>query len=176
MRVHDTLGRLQVTGIQGDPGLNGFLLCPENAAFPTSNAPELKPFNGTNHSGFTLGFDKDTGESCFWTCKIPTDAIFTGATLKIVSRQLGATSGTLGWILTTLARGDGEAFDTAGNADTVTATTVKGTVGQNLFQSKALTVTGWDAGDIIQIKLTRDVANDTVAEDGEFVEGYIELT
>lgn len=157
----------------GAPPIN---LSPLSAMFPTSNFPQLKKNVGTNQLDQTLGFDTTTGESCWWEVVIPSTATFTAATIRIASRQAAATTGTLGWIVTTLTRADGEAWDTAGNADTVTASTVKGTAGQILIQTKALTVTGWAAGEVLLVKLTRDVGNDTVAEDGEFMGAVIELS
>lgn len=153
-----------------------FLLTPEGAALPTSNFPQLKKYDGSNYSGYTLGFDTTTGESAFWKFKIPTTASFSAAAVKIVSKQLAATSGTVGWIVTCLNRVDNDPVDASGAADTVTAANVKGTAGKLLFQTASLTVSGWAAGDVIEIKLTRDVANDNVAEDAEFMLAVLELS
>jgi hypothetical protein len=153
-----------------------FLLAPESAALPATNFPERKKAIGTNWVDYTLGFDKTTAEACYWRLKIPTGAAFTAATIKIASRQLAAVTGTVGWIVTTIARGDGEAYDTAGNADTVAAAAVNNAAGELLFQTKALTVTGWSPGDVLFLKLARDVATDTVDEDAEFVDAVLELS
>lgn len=151
-------------------------LTPESAFFPATNFPQLVKNVGTNQLDYTLDYDQTTAEDARWRFKIPVGATFTGAEIEIASRQAAATTGTLGWIVTTLARGDAEAFDTAGNADTVTASTVKGTAGQLLLQTKTLTVTGWSAGDVIFVKIARDVASDDVAEDGKLIAAVIRLT
>lgn len=153
-----------------------FLLTPEAAVFPATNFPQLKKASGTNWVSYSLGFDTTTSEAAYWKFKIPTTAVFTAATLKVVSRQLAATTGDVAWNCTTITRADGEAYDTAGASDLVAATTVKGTAGMLLFQSKALTVTGWAAGEVLYVKLARDVSADDVAEDAELVCAMIELS
>lgn len=144
------------------------ILKPEDAAFPTANFPQLVKNAGTNQVDFTLDFDQTTSEAAYWTAAIPTGVTFTTATIYLFSRQAAAVVGTLGWTITTLTRADGEAWDTAGASDTVIASTVKGTAGQILVQSKALTTTGWAAGELLLIKIARDIA-DTVAEDGKLI-------
>jgi hypothetical protein len=58
----------------------------------------------------------------------------------------------------------------------VTAAAVNNAAGELLFQTKALTVTGWSPGDVLFLKLARDVATDTVDEDAEFVDAVLELS
>jgi len=153
-----------------------FLMAPESAAFGSSAFPQLKKAIGTNWVGYSLGFDQTTAEAAFWKFKIPTTAVFTAATIKIVSRQLAAVTGNVAWQVTTITRADGEAYDTAGVVDNVAAVDVHNVAGELLFQTKALTVTGWAAGEMLYVKLARDVAADTVAEDAEFVNAVIELS
>jgi hypothetical protein len=151
-------------------------LLPVNAVFPSSNFAALTKNAGTNWVDYTLDFDQTTGESAYWEIALPASVSLSGATIEIFSRQAAATSGTVGWTVTTLTRADGEAWDTAGNADTVTADAVEGTAGMVHRQTKDLTTTGWAASEILLIKITRDVANDTVAEDAKLIGAVLRLT
>jgi hypothetical protein len=156
-------------------GKASLLLSPEAAMLPATNFPELKRTVGTNWLDYALGFDQTTQERCYWRAALPGPVIFTGATLRVFSRQAAATTGTVGWVVTTLARDDGDAWDAAGYSDTVPAASVKGTAGQVLEQSVTLTTTGWAPGALLFAALARDVANDTVAEDAELLGAVIEL-
>jgi len=152
------------------------LFTPESATFPTSDFPQLVKNAGTNWVDYTLDYNKDTSEAAYWFAAIPTGVTVTPtATLEIFSRQAAATTGTVGWTVTTLTRATSEAWDTAGNADTVTADTVEGTAGMVHRQSKALTTTGWAAGEVLQIKIARDIA-DTVAEDAKLIRAVLRIT
>ena len=151
------------------------LLKPADATFPTTNFPQLVKNVGTNWVHYTLDFDQTTSEAAYWSAAIPTGVTFTTATLYVFSYQAAAVTGTAGWTITTLTRADGEAWDTAGNADTVTADAVEGTAGQVHVQSKALTTTGWAAGELLLVKVARDVA-DTVAEDIKFMQAVLVIS
>ncbi len=153
-----------------------FHLTPVNATFPTSNFPELKKNVGTNWVDYTLDFDQATTETAYWSFAIPTDASFTTATIEIWSRQPAVTSGTVGWKITTLTRADDEAWDTAGNTDTATAENVSSAAGDVQRISKALTTTGWAAGEWLLIAIVRDIANDDAAEDAKFMGAVLRLT
>jgi hypothetical protein len=154
----------------------GFLFTPESATFGPTNFPELKKKVGTNWVDYSLGFDTTTAETAYWRFKIPTTASFSAATIKLVSRQAAQVSGTVGWAIKTKARVDGDAYDVAGNLDTVSPGTVKGTAGMLLFQSQALTVTGWVPGAEVFLLIQRDVAADTCTEDAELLTAAIELS
>jgi len=151
-------------------------LTPESAIFPSTDFPQLKKNVGTSQLDYTLDFDTTTQESASWRIIMPSIALWSGATIRIFSRQAVVVVGTVGWLVTTLTRGDGQAFDTVGVTDTVTAATVKGTAGQVLMQSKALTITGWTINSVLLIKIARDVASDTAVEDTKFISAAIELT
>lgn len=139
-------------------------------SFPSSNFPEPKNYQGLANWGSwaVLAFDQTTEEACFSSFVVPHGIDFTTCTAYVHSTQPAATSGTVGWKITTIAVGDGESLQTAGNTDTVTAETVPGTAESLQVISKVLTSTGWVGGDEVQIKIARDVANDTVAEDVYF--------
>jgi hypothetical protein len=144
-------------------------LRPEGAVFPNANFPQLVKNAGTNWTDYTLDFDTTTEEAAFWYTALPPGLTPRDALLDVYSRQAAAVTGTVAWKVTTLTRGDGDAWDTAGVVDNVIAATVKGTAGQVLRQQKALTLTGWGADRALLIKLARDVANDTVAEDAKLI-------
>lgn len=174
-----TLDSSQAAGVKwaaaGAAGVQPIFTCrPVDATFPTTNFPQLLKNSGTNWVDYTLDFDQTTSEAAYWQFFIPSTAVFTTATIKLASRQAAATTGTAGWTITTLTRANGEAWDTAGNADTVTATNVPGTAGMVHTFSKALTTTGWAAGEVLIVKIARDVA-DTVAEDVKLMVAEIEL-
>lgn len=154
-------------------GLRVFL-SPEGATFPTTNFPQLVKNSGTNWVHYTLDFDQTTSEACYYRVSVPNGVTVTSANIEIFSTQAAATSGTVGWTVTTLTRADGEAWDTAGNADTVTADAVEGTAGFVHKQTKALTVTGWAADEVLLVKIARDVA-DTVAEDVKFMGALLRI-
>lgn len=145
-----------------------FWLAPGAATFPTSNFPQLLKVAGTNWTDYVLAYDQTTSESAFWYVSLPLGLTVNAADIEIFSRQPAATTGTIGWTVTTLTRADGEAFDTAGNSDTVTADAVEGTAGQVHMQTKTLTITGWAADELLLIKIARDIA-DTVAEDAYLI-------
>lgn len=152
-----------------------FDLTPESAMFPNTNFPELVKNVGTNQLEYTLDYDQTTEEAAFWRVVIPKGFTVLSATIEVYSRQAAATSGTVGWKVTTLTRADGEAWDTAGTTDTITADTVEGTAGQVHAQTKALTVTGWAGDEVLYIKIARDTASDTVAEDAKLVGAKLRL-
>lgn len=156
--------------------MSALILRPEAGIFPTANFPELKRNAGTNWVDLTLDYDQTTEEAAYWYAELPDGVSFTGASIDIFSRQAAAVAGTLGWKITTITRADAEAFDTAGATDTLAAATVKGTAGQVFKQTVALTVTGWAAGELLLIKIARDVANDNVAEDAKMIGATIRLT
>jgi hypothetical protein len=151
-----------------------FVLSPVSATFPTTNFPQLVKNSDTNWTSYTLDYDQTTSECAFWYREVPNGTTVTSANVEVFSRQASVTSGTVGWTVVTLTRADGEAWDTAGNSDTVTASTVKGTAGQVLIQTKALTTTGWAADEALQIKICRDIA-DTAAEDAKFIEAVVRI-
>jgi hypothetical protein len=151
------------------------VLRPTDATFPATNFPQLVKNAGTNLVDYTLDFDTVTGETAYWKFAIPVGMTPASATIEIFSRQGALTTGTVGWIVGALARGDADAWDTALTNVTVTAATVKGTVGQLLRQQATFAMTGWAASKSLYFAITRDVANDTCAEDAKFVEAVVRI-
>lgn len=148
-----------------------YVLSSQSATFPTSNFPALTKNAGTNWVDYTLDFDQTTDETAYWEFALPSGASVTAANLDIYFRMASVTTNAVTWQATTLTRAEGEAWDTAGTTDSFTAETVQGTAGQVCIVTKALTVTGWAAGETLQVAINRDAnnASDTAAEDAKFM-------
>lgn len=153
-----------------------FLLKPEAANFPSTNFPQLLKNVGTNRVDYTLDFDTTTGEGAEWEVLIPTEAVFTGATIEVFSRQAANTTGTAAWTIGCVSTADNEAWDTAVTNTSIAAGTVKGTAGKVLRQTQALDVTGWAAGEVVTVRVTRAVASDNANEDVKFMSAVVRLT
>jgi hypothetical protein len=153
-----------------------FLLTPAGAFFPSANFPQLVKNVGANRVDYTLDFDTTTGESAEWEVLIPTGKVFTAASVEISSRQAANTTGTVGWVVGAITTADNEAWDTAVVNTTVSNTTVKGTAGKVHKQTAAIVTTGWAAGEVLTIRVTRDVANDNTNEDVKFMNAVVRLT
>lgn len=151
-----------------------FPLNPVAATFPTTNFPQLLKNSDTNWTSYTLDYDQTTSEEAFWFAAIPTGAAFTGATCEIWYRT-SVTSGTIQWDIETLTRADTEAWDTNGTTDTSAADTVPGTAQQVGYVSTTLTTTGWAAGEVLLIRIARNIA-DTAAADVKLIQALIRLT
>ncbi len=166
------------TGATGAAGasITAFILSPESAFFPTSNFPAITKNAGTFQLDYTLDYDTAAQETAFWRTALPPAATWNGATVGVFSRQAAETTGTVGWLVTHVTRAAGEAFDVVGATDTIAATDVRGTAGQVLYQSVALTTTAWATNALLYVKIARDVAQDTVIEDAKFISAVIELT
>ena len=163
------------TGAAG-ASITAFILSPESAMFPTTNFPAFTKNIGTYQLDYTLDYDTTTREAAMWRTIIPAGATWNAASIGIFSRQAVQITGTVGWLVTTLTRGNGQAFDVLGATDTVAATAVAGTAGQVVYQSQTLTSAGWATTSVLLIEITRNVATDTVSEDAKFISAAIELT
>ena len=116
------------TGAAG-ASITAFILSPESAVFPTTNFPAFTKNIGTYQVDYTLDYDTSTREAAMWRTIIPAAATWNAASIGIFSRQAAQTTGTVGWLVTTLTRSTGQAFDVLGATDTVAATAVAGTAG-----------------------------------------------
>lgn len=144
-----------------------FVLTPEAAHFPASNAALLTLINRRP----VLAFDAATDESVYWTGIAPQG--FTGAVTVVVHYIMAsATSGAVYFqaALEAITPGDavdldaGTSFDTANSGNG----TVPGTAGYE--QAISITMTNADsiaAGDLFRLSLNRDAdnASDTAAGD-----------
>ena len=146
-----------------------------SASFPASNFPQLVKNVGTNWITYSLDYDQTTSESAYWEFGIPTAVpTFTGATCEIWYNT-SVVAGTVQWDIVTISRADGEAWDTAGTTDTSAADTVPGTNTFLGYVSTALTVTGWAAGEVLYVRIARNIA-DTAAADVKLMHALIRLT
>ena len=154
-----------------------FVLRPESATFPTSNFPQLtKNSSGVNWIDYTLDYDTTTEESAYWYGAIPTGLVVsTTPFVEVYSRQPTAITGTVAWNVVMAGRGSGILWDSGGVTNLVSAVTVQGTAGQLLRQGAALSSTGLAAAQAVQIRISRDVAADNVAEDVKFIEAVVRL-
>lgn len=153
-----------------------WLLKPESANFPATNFPQLVKNVGTNRVDYTLDYDTTTGEGAEWEVLIPTGAVFTAAAIEVSSRQAANTTGTIGWVIGTVVTANNELWDTAVTNTTLTAAVNVGTAGRVFKQTVAIPVTGWAAGEVLTIRVTRDVANDNTNEDCKFMNAVLRLT
>lgn len=169
-------GGLVVTGGAGTLTLTHHVthLRPVAATFPITNFPQLVKNSDTNWTAYTLDYDQTTSEEAFWFDAIPTGLVFTGATCEIWYRT-SVIAGTIQWDIETLTRADTEAWDTNGTIDTSAADTVPGVAQQVGYVSTALTTTGWAAGEVLLVRVARNIA-DTAAADVKLIHALIRLT
>jgi len=150
-------------------------LLPTGAIFPAANYPALAQTDGTNFSYWTLAFEKDTDESCFWVFDVPAeyDAGNVTITVKAVST---ATSGGVSWTVKTATVADAGTLDSSLGSEVIfDAKTVDGSAGDIFEQSKTFDP-GWTAGNLAVLQLLRNVgeAGDTAAADVKMVIAIIE--
>ncbi len=162
------------TGAAG-ASITAFILSPESAFFPSANWPALTKNAESIQLDYTLDYDQTTQESASWRTLIPSQATWNGATIRIFSRQAAQITDTVAWQITTITRGDGQAFNVGGATDVIAASPVKGTAGQILVQSTRLTTVTWATMSALLVKIARDVANDIASEDVKFMSAVIEL-
>ena len=163
------------TGAAG-ASITAFILSPESGIFPTSNFPAFTKNQGSFQLDYTLDYDPTTQESASWRTVLPPAATWNGATIGIFSRQTVETTGTVGWLVTTLTRGNGQAWDVLGATTTVAATAVAGTVGTVVYQSQGLSTASWATNSVLLIEIARHVATDSVSEDAKLIAAVVELT
>ncbi len=141
---------------------------PTDASFPSSNYATLDLRN--THP--VLDFDTTTQETVYFHGVMPDNYDAAGIVIELWWTVTTVTSGTVGWdVSLELMDGfdiDGDGFATA---QTVTATTVSGTSGT--VQSSSVSIadgTSMDslvAGSLFRVRIRRDVATDTAANDAE---------
>ena len=143
-----------------------------------SSKPELTSNDGTNKEDKTLDYDASTDETDSWEIKIPsTITTIVSATLYLAYRMASATTAEVVWFSTHGAIASGETYDAAGTTDTFTADTVPDTAGKLKVVSKALTTSGWAAGDSLHIKIGRDADNgdDDATGDAKLSHALLEI-
>lgn len=151
---------------------------PENAAFPSSNFPQLSKVNGTNFSYFVLAFDASTQETAYW--RFRADSYGSGnLTLDIYWYAENATSGNVVWeaqIAAITPDTDSQDVSTKALATlNYIQDTHLGTTSKRLHKC-TITISNLDslaAGDVVFIKIARDAdgtnATDDMANDAALV-------
>lgn len=141
------------------------ILTPSGAIVPATAGAEQKQTDGTNFSYYTLNFDKDADESAYWELIVPDD--YDGGNITVnIWYKTTVTEGTVVFEVKTLGREEGEAFDSAlGTGQSNPADTVPATAGNIGICAPSAFSPGWSAGDLVIIKLMRDVSEDTAAAD-----------
>lgn len=131
-------------------------------------------FDATNPAGLVylnnlpgMVFDDTTSEIVYWYFELPDD-FASSPVLNVKFTMVSATTGTYGVSVSVMAVTDGEASDAESydTANSPTATTVPGTVGDS--DTIAVTLANNDsmaAGDLVFFKLARNVAGDTATGD-----------
>lgn len=145
---------------------------PTDALLPSSAYPQYAVRN--NH--LVLNFDTATQETCYFDAVIPSNYAGGGLTLILWAMAASATSGTIGFggsIERMDAATDLDADSFATEQGTAAAITVSGTSGQPKSQTIAFSsganMDSAVAGDMIRIRIRRDVANDTATGDAQLM-------
>lgn len=135
-------------------------LTPFDAAFPTTNFPQMLVVNARP----VLAFDATTAETAYWTLIVPTG--FTSPMAAIITYMMAsATTGGVAFDVAVEAVTDGDATDldaatSFDTANTGTQATVPGTAGQ--IDQVTVTLTTGDSAavnDYYRLSITRAVAN-----------------
>lgn len=138
---------------------------------PSSNYATLDFRNG--HP--CLDFDDTTGEAAIWSFVLPRNYAGGGITVYVHWAATSATSGTIGWLVAFERVGTAQDMDSDSFASdqTITAATTSGTSGiviiTNVAVSNGANMDSIAVGELVRIRITRDVSNDTVTGDAEIV-------
>ena len=123
-----------------------------------------------------LDFDTTTGETAFFSAVLPRNYAAGGITVYVHYAATSAVTGTIGWLIAFERIGDGsQDIDADGFAtdQTITAATVPATSGNVDIMNVAITdganIDSIAVGEGFRVRVTRDVANDTAADDAELV-------
>lgn len=162
-------------------GANEFthVLTVRDAVLPTTNFPSLDKI-GTTFVYEVLGFDTTTSEAAFWYIAIPPSV--TPSTHKITitwTNASGLTTETVQWDIDWRSVSDDEVVDAATTPTTVNDTVSDTWIAQGDVHTVTLTLssaTNVVAGDLLEIKISRDVANDNLTGDARFISAVYEIT
>ncbi len=143
---------------------------PTQGSFPATNYATLD----TRNTHPVLDFNTTQQETVYFHGIMPDNYAGEGITVEIWWTAETATSGTIGWDVS-LEDMDGASLDVDGDsfatAQTVTAATVPGTSGQLTSSSvniaNGTAMASLVAGDFFRLRVRRDVASDTAANDAE---------
>ena len=149
-----------------------------NAVLPDSNFPNLGKTVGTNWTYKTLDFDQSTDETCYWNVAIPANVTPASANL-IIHWTAASGSGNVYWECTARSIGNDQVIDA-----TTTPNTSANTVNDTLLATgdihrvdMSMTLTDWNAGELLQLKFFRDAnnASDTLSGDAQIVGVSLEI-
>ena len=122
-----------------------------------------------------LDFDQTTQETVYFSSVMPRHYAGGGITVS-VHWSTPATTGTIGWDVSFERIGDSQQdidADGFATAQTITAVTVPGTSGHVDITSVAVTnganMDSVAVGEVFRLRIRRDVANDTAADDAELL-------
>jgi len=139
------------------------VLTPLSAIFPNSNYPALSKTSGTNMVYYTLDFDQTTSESCQWITTIPQSWVTGGTAYIYWTASGGSASQTCNWDFHTKSYANDEAIDAAFNtADNLNDVLIA--TGDVHVISGSITTTGWAAGELLAIKVARDISDNLAAD------------
>lgn len=144
------------------------MLGPADAEFPTTNYPQFV----TRNAHVALAFDTTTQETAYFKFIIPQNYAGGGLTLLLWSMAASATSGTIGFgVSIERMNTDLDADSFASEQGLAAAVTVSGTSGitssQPVACSSGANMDSAVAGEMIRIRVRRDVANDTATGDAQ---------
>lgn len=171
---------LQTNGTSQNPSWNSpsmkriDILRPQHNEPPTSNFATFD----TRNSHPVLDFDTTTQEAAIFSSRIPDGVVLTNGIVVLVQWAAStATTGTIGWDVSferIVDSGLDIDADSWSTAQTITATTVPGTSGitkvTSVTISQANLPSSLAAGDMIRIRIRRDVASDTATGDAELLQ------
>lgn len=142
---------------------------------PLDNEPEASNYAtlNTRNGHPVLEFDDTTAESAVFSFILPRNYGGGGITAYVHSAAASATSGTIGWTVEFERVGTAQDTDadSYASAQTVTAATVSGTSGIVTIGSVAVSnganMDSIAVGELVRMRIKRDVANDNAAGDAQ---------
>ncbi len=151
-------------------------LSPGGAALPSTNFAAPNKVVGTNWTYLVLDYDQTTSESAFWYFTLPPNLGAMGTATLRVSWTATSGTGTVTWSAVHRAVVDDEVWDatTTPSTQTDSGTDTLLATDDEMQISIPLTITGWTAGDTIQLKLSRDIS-DTLNADARLLDATIEI-
>jgi hypothetical protein len=176
-------GATGATGAQGatGPKASGVIYLSAQGLIPaTTNGPQLvKNVEVTNVLNYyTLDFDTTTQEIAWATFAMPSDWDGGTVTAEFWWTATGVSTNNVQWEIAGRSYGDSETIDAApGTAQVISdAHTATALQAQKSDATPAVTLTGAAAGELVVIRIRRDVANDNLAVDAKLIGVVINYT
>jgi len=179
----DKLYKLTSSGTESEVGggsSGGQVLDFSNAILPDANFPGISKTVGTNWVYKTLDFDPSTDEACYWNVQIPTDVTPASAKLVLLWTASAGTAAQAAYFdVVTRSLANDEVVDATTTPSTATDSANDALIatGDLHVLPITLTTTGWAAGDLLQIKLSRDAnhASDNLNGDVKLIQAFLEI-